>query len=219
MIRFEGPFVQQLLSQPESGMGYQRVEVTETDGRRQRGVALNAELFVSDGEPRADLRILSYERAVNSARSSASTVRSVVVLRESAARPAAVREVAQQARQGAEAKDAPVEQTRPGEVFKRFSAYANDRRVQSDGSLLAGTYATTEEDARNVKTGSDAVRRYALPNPAPASFVFTTRPPDKTDVQRGTVAPANGQPGGGVEVIFPTGTPKGTTTGPTKIPD
>lgn len=219
MIRFEAPFVEQLLSQPESGMGYQVVEVTGTDGKQERGVALNAELFVGDYEPRVDLRILGFERVANAARSSASTVRSVSVIREAKSRPAAVREMSSQSAAPVEAKDAPVEQTKSGQVFKRFSAYEKDRRVQADGSLLPGTYATTEEDARNVKTGSDAVRRYALPNPAPASIVFTSRPAEKTNIQRGTVAPANGQPGGGVEVIFPNGTQKGTTTGPTRIPD
>jgi hypothetical protein len=104
-------------------------------------------------------------------------------------------------------------------VFKRFSAYPNDRRVASDGSLLSGTYATTEQDAKNVKTGKDAVARYALPDPAPASNVITVRPNKDTDIQRGIVEPAFGQPGGGVEVIFTNGTQPKTVTGPIKIPD
>lgn len=85
--------------------------------------------------------------------------------------------------------------------------------------LLPGTYATTEADARNVKSGTDAVARYALPNPAPASCRFTITPRKDTPVQYGVVQPAHGQPGGGIEVIFTTGTQPRTVTGPDKIPD
>jgi hypothetical protein len=85
--------------------------------------------------------------------------------------------------------------------------------------LLPGSYATTEQDAKNVKTGKDAVARYALPNPDPASHRFTIQPHKDTEIQYGTVEPAYDQPGGGVEVIFTTGTQVKTVTGPEKIPD
>lgn len=120
----------------------------------------------------------------------------------------------------AAAEDAPVTLTEAGEVFKRFSAFANDRRVTAGMGLVAGTFATTKEDAdANVRTGMDAVARYALPNPAPASNVFAINPPTDSELRRGTAQPANNQPGGGVEVIFVNGLPDGTVTGPTKIPD
>jgi hypothetical protein len=120
----------------------------------------------------------------------------------------------------AAAEDAPVTLTTAGEVFKRFSAYANDRRVTKGMGLTAGTFATTKEDAdANVKTGTEAVARYALPNPKPASNVFTINPAQDTDLKRGTTQPANNQPGGGVEVIFVNGLPDRTVTGPTTIPD
>ena len=120
----------------------------------------------------------------------------------------------------AAAEDAPVTLTILGEVFKRFSAFANDRRITAGKGLTAGTFATTREDAdAYVKTGTDAVVRYALPNPTPASNVFTIRPPEDKELKRGTAQPANNQPGGGVEVIFVNGLPDGTVTGPTTIPD
>ena len=120
----------------------------------------------------------------------------------------------------AAAENAPVTLTMAGEIFKRFSAYANDRRVTKGMGLTAGTFATTKEDAdANVKTGTDAVARYALPNPKPASNVFTISPAQDTDLKRGTTQPANNQPGGGVEVIFVNGLPDQTVTGPTTIPD
>jgi len=120
----------------------------------------------------------------------------------------------------AAAEDAPITLTVADEVFKRFSAFVNDRRITQGKGLLAGTFATTKEDAdTNVKTGTDAVARYALPNPAPASNVFTITPPGDIDLRRGTTQPAYNQPGGGVEVIFVNGSPDGTVSGPAKIPD
>ena len=120
----------------------------------------------------------------------------------------------------AAAEDAPITLTELAEIFKRFSAYANDNRVTSGMGLTPGTFATTKEDAdANVKTGSDAVARYALPSSKPASNVFTITPAQDTEVKRGTTQPANNQPGGGVEVIFVNGLPDGTVTGPVTIPD
>lgn len=119
-----------------------------------------------------------------------------------------------------EAKDAPVTLTAADEIFKRFCATINDHRLTVGMGYRPGTFATTKEDAdAHVKTGTDAAARYALPNPNPASNVFTIKPPVDTDLQRGTVAPANNQPGGGVEVIFVNGSPDGTVTGPIPIPD
>ena len=117
------------------------------------------------------------------------------------------------------ARNAPVEKTKEGETFKLFSAYEHDRRIKSDGSLLAGTHVTTEADAKNVMSGKQAVSRYSLPNHKPASFVFTVKPRKNTAVQRGIVEPTAHQPGGGHEVIFAENTQAGTVTGPEKISD
>jgi hypothetical protein len=120
----------------------------------------------------------------------------------------------------AAAESAPITLTGSNEIFKRFSAYANDRRVTVGKGLTAGTFATTKEDAdANVKTGADAVARYALPNSKPASNVFTISPAMDTELKRGTAQPANNQPGGGVEVIFVIGLPDGTVSGPVTIPE
>jgi hypothetical protein len=120
----------------------------------------------------------------------------------------------------AAAEAAPITLTELAEIFKRFSAYANDRRVTAGKGLTPGTFATTKEDAdANIQTGTDAVSRYALPNSKPASNVFTITPAKDTEVKRGTAQPANNQPGGGVEVIFVNGLPDGTVTGPVTISD
>jgi len=120
----------------------------------------------------------------------------------------------------AAAEDAPVTLTKIGELFKRFSAYSNDRRITPGRGLTPGTFATTKRDAdAHVKSGADAVSRYALPNSKPASNVFTIAPPNDTELKCGTAQPANGQPGGGEEVIFVNGLPNGTVSGPVIIPD
>ncbi len=120
----------------------------------------------------------------------------------------------------AAAETAPVTLTVENEIFKRFSQYANDIRVTSGKGLTPGTFATTKQDAdAHVRTGTDAVARYALPNSKPASNVFTISPAKDSEVKRGTVQPANNQPGGGEEVIFVLGLPDGTVAGPTTIPD
>jgi hypothetical protein len=214
-----------LLSQPESGMGYQTVEATTFADRTRRGVALNAELLVFDDEDRTPLRTKTFRTLVEAAPSWVTEIRSIslvprslsVNVQESVSVSDSVKaEIKPKAKP---AKDAPEEKTKEGEVFKRFVAYADDRRLRADDSWSPGTYATTEADAKNVKTGTEAVARYALPNPAPASYVFTGKPKKDTVIQRGTVAPAYGQPGGGVEVYFKDTTQPNTVTGPDKIPD
>lgn len=211
----------QLLKQPESGMGYQIVKAVTSDYDIKRGIAYNAELLLFEEEPRTMLRA-SYRSLLDEAKISTGEIRSLYVVTDVASTSSAyvLRETStRHERKAGPAKDAPEEKTEENEVFKRFSAYEKDNRVTSDGKLLPGTYATTEEDAKNAPTGKAAVARYALPNPKPASNVFTIKPLKDTVIQYGIVEPANDQPGGGVEVIFKEGTHAGTVTGPKKIPD
>jgi len=87
--------------------------------------------------------------------------------------------------------------------FYRFSAYNPDRRVDPiTGDFAAGTYATTDNDEPFVPSGFAAVGRYALPNNSPASYKYTITAPAGEAVEYGTVAPAFGQAGGGVEALF-----------------
>ena len=95
--------------------------------------------------------------------------------------------------------------TRPGDEFRRLSAYRHDKRLQKDGSLLPGTYGTTISDLRVVPSGIAAVGRYALPNRIAACYVYQIVPEPGTHVYFGTVEPNFGLCGGGVEVYFPNG--------------
>jgi hypothetical protein len=228
MYDIKTSFKADLAAQPESGMGYQLVEARfEKAQRSEFGIAYNGELLVLASEPIIKIARESFELTVLRAPSASGEIRSLTVVqkaragatldlraRESLGLKAAAEKVG-----SGPASEAPVEETNAGEAFKRFVAYANDFRLRADKSWSDGTYATTEDDAKNVKTGSDAVKRYALPNPAPASYVRTGRPNKGTKIQRGTAQPAFGQPGGGAEVIFPKGTQPNTITGPVQIPD
>jgi len=234
MLKLPARFVDQLLDSPESGMGYQFVEAVTVgwgvDARQAksareikllRGTVYNAELLMFEGEPRSKLIIHGFTGVLSEAKITEEEIVSLwVSALPSPSSSLALHEAsASYGTKAAPAKDASPEQTRDNEVFKRFSVYKNDRRIRTDGSLLPGSYATTEADACNVRTGREAVARYALPNPDPASYVFTITPHRDTVIQRGIVEPANNQPGGGAEVIFTRGTQPRTVTGPVPIPD
>jgi len=213
----------ELTAQPESGMGYQDVAIKLRNGETRYGTAFNAEFLLYSGESSHLLERISDpgQRSLMLERNElgfGEDIRSLKVLQSEADVSTRVRESSSSTKSSSGASDAPEEELQEEERFKRFSADANDRRVTPTGALLPGTYATTEEDAKHVKTGRDAVKRYALPNPGPAVNVFTIDPPIRTKLQRGIAQPAYGQPGGGVEVIFVNGSPNNTVTGPVQIP-
>lgn len=95
--------------------------------------------------------------------------------------------------------------TRSGEEFFRLSANHGDRRINSDGSVASGTYATTLSDLTVTPSGLAAVARFALPVRVPACYVFHIIPKPNTPIYFGTVRPKFGFCGGGVEVYFPDG--------------
>jgi len=213
-----------LLTKPETGMGYQVVELSDESERKYRGIAYNAELFSL--KPLAEKALFSegYDSLLKRAEPwpgkqawKVKVIDRATLLREALYRNFADSLEIRNTTKGA--ADAPDEQTKRGEFFKRFSAYRNDRRITPGRGLVPGTYATTEEDARNVRTGKEAVARYALPNPKPAVNVFTIAPEEQTRIRKGIAQPAFGQPGGGVEVLFMDGSSDNTVTGPDLIPE
>jgi len=122
-----------------------------------------------------------------------------------------------------EARNAPIQYTKEGDVFVRYSTRADDIRVTSGNGISPGTYATTADDAINISSGFDATRRYALPSNKPAIYPYEIKPPAGTPIQSGRVAAARGieggvRSGGGAEVIFPYGVPEGSVTPLPRIP-
>lgn len=91
-------------------------------------------------------------------------------------------------------------------TFHRFSAFHPDRRVDPlTGGFFPGTYAAPQSEVPFVPTGFTAVGRFALPNNLPASHHYEIDASAGTSVDFGTVAPAFGQAGGGVEAYFQMG--------------
>ncbi|HWB15891.1 MAG TPA: hypothetical protein VG538_05740 [Vicinamibacterales bacterium] len=219
MYRLSQEQTRSLVRQPESGMGYQVVDAATTDNKTKRGIVYNAELLTLDEDRHGDRVIMltkSASEALRTAESAIGRIKSLTVVRDSRTTVLSKRE----AKASGGASEAETEKTKEGEKFYRFSAFENDRRITADNGLEPGTYATTEEDGNKVKTGKEAVERYALPNEEPASYRFTIKPLKDTNIKKGIVQPANGHQGGGVEVIFTDGTTKNTVAKPpTKLPD
>lgn len=197
-----------LLSQPESGMGYQIIEATLLNYQKRDCIVYNAELLVYLDELEQIKKYESYNLLLEKSASSIYEIRDLRIISKSSFLKFTF------ITESKGADQLPIEDTEEDEVFKRFSAYKNDRRVTPNWGLLPGTYATTEEDAKHVKTGMEAVARYALPNPQPAIYVFAIEPPEDTKIQRGIVEPAHNQPGGGIEIIFTNGCPDDTVSQP-----
>lgn len=107
-------------------------------------------------------------------------------------------------------------------LFHRFSAFKPDRRVDPvSGDFLPGTYAAPDSEKPFVLTGFVAVGRFALPNTLPASNHYQIEAKAGTAVSFGTVGPAFGQSGGGVEAFFASGATNVQipAIGPLTIPD
>lgn len=209
--------IRELVNQPETGMGYQYVEASMSNFSTIPGVVLNSEVFIPEEkiEKIMGSRFLTYSAILNEAERPG-YIRKIKVIGRGRLHLGETKYFAKSA--GVPASQATLSSTDKDQIFKRFSPYKNDRRIGENGSLLPGAYATTEDDAKNIKTGTDAMNRYALPSDEPAIYVFTIQPPEKTPVRVGTVEPANGKPGGGVEVLFENGSPQKTVTGPDAIP-
>jgi hypothetical protein len=220
MLRLSATHIAGLLSQPETGMGYQTVEVKVTTGIR-RATIYNADLLLWEEEPRTYLAEGTYQRLVKSAESlEARTIESIRVVRPiRQIREKSTIEKYAESLLGNPATESERKKTKQGDVFMRFTAYKNDRRITANNGLLPGTYATTEADSRNVKTGEQAVERYALPDPKPAKYRFRIDPAKDTEYREGTVQPAFEHKGGGVEVLFDEGTSDNTVSGPTELPE
>jgi len=222
-----------LRRQPEYGMGYQRATVTLSNGQKENGVILNARVFAKNED--VGWKTLTYDWATmldQAKRASISVADANLIPRpldslkgvRRLTLPNAVPLTARGYFEMVEAKagpaiETPITYSAADELFKRFSAFMDDFRVTPGKGLTPGTFGTSAEDAANVKTGTEAVSRYALENKNPASYRFTITPPAATKVRRGTVAAAHGEIGGGAEVIFVDGSSDGTVTGPDKLPD
>lgn len=206
MIKLNARMQSMLLNYPETGMGYQIVDATFSDHRHRECLVLNATIAepVSNGHFQEAFRGM-FSEDLNRIYKYASSSNEIIDVKISN-KQLFVR--AFKLNESVGAQDAVDDKTKLGEKFIRFSAFEDDRRVDKISKfLLPGSYATTYEDGRYcLASGIDPVSRYALPNPEKVKYAFHIAPFSDTRVKRGTVQPANGQHGGGVEVLFPEGT-------------
>jgi hypothetical protein len=107
-------------------------------------------------------------------------------------------------------------------VFHRYTGFNPDRRIDpATGDFVPGTFCTPESELPFLETAFAAVSRLALPNVQPAVHHHVIDVDAGTTVEFGTIAPAFGQAGGGVEAFLPDGgknqlNPRRT---PSRLPD
>lgn len=86
--------------------------------------------------------------------------------------------------------------------FFRVICSQSDFRYDSNSMVLRdSTYLMPYLDHLHSNSGFATVARFALPIPLPACYLFQYELPAGTQIRVGTVAPAFGQSGGGVEVM------------------
>jgi hypothetical protein len=120
MLRLSETLRRSLLTQPETGMGYQRVDATLRDNKTESGTVFNAELLVLDGEAQATRRSYPYTNpySILLKRSPESGVE-IKMLRVLPREGVAFRGLGTKAleKKAAPAKDAVTEKTKADEVF------------------------------------------------------------------------------------------------------
>ena len=201
-----------LLNQPETGMGYLVVEASKAGSyTREKFLVLNSEVVIEMNTYINDNVRMVINEGTDSIKAKASiiTLNSMSVFNEKQFRNL-VSESKNEDEKGA--IENPVLNADGVELFVRLSAFDNDRRVDKINMCLRpGSYTTTMKDYIKCKAINDSpVERYALPYNDEIKFAFHVQP-KKTDIlQRGTVQPANGKRGGGKEAYFAKGTAAGT---------
>lgn len=210
MRKLASSLTEKMIHMPETGMGYQIVTATYRDHSRRDAIVLNCSLIepiIGDAQQLIKALLNEDLQSFEKRASYAEDILDVNL------RNLPMMFKAVQFDETLSAQNASISHSRQDELFIRFSAFLNDRRITSDGGLLSGTFATTDQDAQFcVKKRIDPRARYALPNPNPVRYAFQIEPPAMTSLKRGIVQPANNQPGGGVEVIFINGSPAHSVT-------
>ncbi len=206
----------QLLNEPETGMGYQLIEASKGSSyEKKRFIVLNTIAVIEINGTEATYVRSIINEGINSFKAKADFVvlNSIVVLNEIHLSGNSVSEPTMGKQKGA--MDNPIENPDGIEMFVRLSAFEDDKRVDKiNNQLLAGSFTTTMDDYLTCKkTNYNPIERYALPNNDTIKFAFYIQPKQVDTLQRGVVQPANNKRGGGEEVYFKNGTSAGTYKG------
>ena len=195
---------EELLHQPETGMGYQLVNVPNADGGNHEDsyVILNGEiaLKVQDSIFHGCKLHSDEQEFLDSHANELNKIEGDVIEALGISKPFPHRSEYIYVRGGNSFSST----HNSGEFLVRYSAFRDDRRVTigrrlSDTVILPGTYFTTGLDSTLARSGLAAVSRYALPNPSPAVFCTSLKWNRPIAVIYGTVKPEFDQSGGGVE--------------------
>jgi hypothetical protein len=201
-----------LLNQPETGMGYQVVEASKAGTyTREKFLVLNSEIVIEMNASTGDNVLKVINEGIYSIKTTANQIslNSISVFNEKQLRNI-VNESKNEDERGA--IEHPVVNANGEEIFVRLSAFDNDRRVDKINKCLRpGSYTTTSEDYKKCKEiNDDPIERYALPSNDKIKNAFHIQPKKTDTLQRGIVQPANGKRGGGKEAYFAKGTAEGT---------
>jgi hypothetical protein len=202
-----------LVAAPEAGMGYQLGRLVSSGGLEQTGFFIASSFFVPEepgdmkGNPAA--RDFSKLLLVEAPTPASPVVKFGTNFRV-AVSPVSIGSKTALSAQPAAPLPPHVAMTAASDVFYRVSAFSNDRRVFSNGSLAPQSYSTTDTDITVVPNGLAAIGRYAMPTRMSARYVYEIRPGAGVAILFGTVTPNYGLAGGGVEVYFPNGTKPNT---------
>jgi hypothetical protein len=207
----------ELLLRPETGMGYQIIEVKKANSyEKNRYIVLNSELAVDMNTNYNRLIGLIMNVGVDKIKSdwpvTALALSSFRVLSETE-----FKNMASESRSSADtaAIDNPKESADGQEEFMRLSAFQDDKRIDRIKKCLRpGSFTTTKKDYLTCKNSNDdPVERYALPNEEKIEWAFLITPKKNDVLQKGKVQPAYGKRGGGIETYFENGTSIATFVG------
>jgi hypothetical protein len=214
---------EQLLNQPETGMGYQFVQLIDWSNlnKNKIGVVYNAKYFIeSDSYFRYNQKQLFFEQhkiLESNFTPISENFESVKVMIPSEFKNDSdkllLSELLPDYNKSKGARESNTIYFADGKSYYiRLSAFDDDKRIDKiNKRLLPGSYATTYEDYLKLKDLKLRPNdRYALPNDQTITQCFVIQPKMIDTYKKGIVQPANGYKGGGVEVFFEKGTSNGT---------
>lgn len=215
---------EQLTNLPETGMGYQILELEPTaDFKPNKVTVVNSELILDDDYRASWGTIVAMEGYDKTMLSAEKTIyltdlkiKNVVNLSKGRALFKEIDSNECGRKTGGKgAVDSPKRFAREEELFVRISHFANDRRIDFKNKCLKkGSFTTTIDDYAKcigcTPFADDPIDRYALPNNDPIQFAFLILPKTYDKLQEGIVQPNFGKTGGGEEAYFDDGTSKNT---------
>jgi hypothetical protein len=207
-----------LLSSPETGMGYQIINASEYGKTQIKNyIVYNSELVVDiDSDFQSNKRKIiteGFKTILNKSSQLILETKSIKVYGQSAVREQKVLSLNNKVNKkrhsgGNGAIDNPKEYANGTDYYVRLSAYEDDKRIDfQNKKLKPGSYTTTFLDYNDcVSTNDDPVDRYALPNDEKIKWAFFIKPKSYDTLQKGIVQPAFDHEGGGIEAYFENGT-------------